>query len=314
MRTVPSDDHSRVTSPCICCGSTSFAHHLTGWDYHYGAAGEFTSVRCEGCGLVRIDPMLRADQLALLYPQDYYSFRSPELPGAVKQAIKRVIGLGRRTLLPRFEKAGVMLDVGCGAGQYLLEMRHRGWQVFGSELSSQAAQAGRAVGLDIRSGELTDAGFESGMFDFVRLNHSFEHIPNPGEILDEIRRIIKPTGWLFIGVPNSAGLMAKLFGRYWWYVGLPVHTYTYNPANLRGLLARHGFHTEKVRFHSDYGGVLGSVQILLNRNSAPRTSDGRVIRSAALRLPAQYLARTLDFLRAGDCIELLARPGEVARP
>jgi SAM-dependent methyltransferase len=207
-----------------------------------------------------------------------------------------------------------MLDIGCGAGQYLLEMQAQGWVVYGAELSRAAAEAGRRAGLDIRGGELMQAGFGDAMFDFVRSNHSFEHIPNPEPVLAEIRRVLKPGGKLFIGVPNIEGAMARLFGRYWWYMGLPVHTYSYSPRNLSLLLERCGFRVERVRYYSDYGGTLGSLQIWLNRHRVPRSSDGWVVRSLLLRLPGQYLARLLDFFRMGDCIEVIATPAGGARP
>jgi SAM-dependent methyltransferase len=293
---------------CPVCASPRLHHALTGCDYHYQTAGEFSADRCGDCGLVFVNPMPSAADLAALYPEDYYSYQPPRLLGGPKHWLKSFVGLRKKALLPHFDRPGTMLDIGCGAGQYLLEMKARGWTVYGAELSKAAAAAGRAAGLDIRGGELMSAGFESGMFDFVRSNHSFEHIPNPQPVLAEIRRVLKPDGKLFIGVPNVDGAMARLFGRYWWYVGLPVHTYGYNPRNLSMLLRDNGFAVERVRYYSDYGGTLGSLQIYLNRHDVPRSSDGRVVRSLLLRLPGQYLARLLDLFRQGDCIEVIARP------
>ena len=293
---------------CPVCHSTRLQHKLTGVDYHYQIAGEFSADECQNCDLVFLNPMPSARDLSALYPDDYYSYQPPRLPHPLKEAVKAVLGLRKRTLLPRFKRPGTMLDIGCGAGQYLLEMKARGWHVFGAELSQGAARAGRSAGLDIRGGELMQAGFADAMFDFVRSNHSFEHIPNPGPVLSEIRRVLKPEGRLFIGVPNIDGAMARLFGRYWWYMGLPVHTYSYNPRNLTYLLEHNGFKVERVRYYSDYGGTLGSLQIFANRHRVPHSSDGRIVRSKLLRLPGQYLARLLDLLRLGDCIEVIAVP------
>ncbi len=292
---------------CPVCRSKRLVPALTSIDFHYQTPGLFSADRCQECGLFFVNPMPSANDLAALYPDDYYSYQPPRLMHGPKQWLKALVGLRKRTLVPSFPAPGTMLDIGCGAGQYLLEMQARGWKVFGAELSRAAAAAGRQAGLDIRGGELMDAGFADGMFDFVRSNHSFEHIPNPEPVLRTIRRILKPDGRLFIGVPNIDGTMARLFGRYWWYVGLPVHTYSYNPRNLSMLLQRCGFEVERVRYYSDYGGTLGSLQIYLNRNDRPPTSNGRVVRSMLLRLPGQYLARLMDLFQAGDCIEVIAR-------
>jgi SAM-dependent methyltransferase len=301
--------NARYLDRCPCCDSTAIGHFRTGVDYHYQIPGEFDSFRCQSCDVVFMNPMPSADDLASVYPEDYYSYKIPSLPGWLKKTVKRCIGLGRETRLPEFTQPGKMLDVGCGAGQYLLEMKAAGWEALGAELSKSAAAAGREAGLEIRSGELTKAEFDAATFDFVRLNHSFEHIPDPHPVLAEIRRVLKPDGKLFIGVPNADGFNARVFGRYWWYVGLPVHTYCYNPRSLRLLLERNGFAVEGTYYHSDYGGTLGSLQILLNRRRIPRSSDGWLVRSRLLRLPGQYLARLLDVFSQGDCIEVIAVAG-----
>jgi SAM-dependent methyltransferase len=298
--------HSTRLDKCPACESNDVGHFRTSVDYHYQIPGEFSADKCRSCGLEYINPMPTAADLEALYPDDYYSYEVPTLPQGMKQVLKRLVGLKKRTYVPPFASPGRMLDIGCGAGQYLLEMRAAGWQVHGSELNRHGAAAGRQAGLDIRGGELMQAGYDSNSFDFIRSNHSFEHIPNPMPVLAEIRRLLKSDGKLFIGVPNVDGWMARLFGRYWWYVGLPVHTFGYNPSSITALLTRSGFRVEKVRYHSDYGGVLGSLQILANRKRLPRSSDGRIVRSMLLRLPAQYFARTLDLLGGGDCIEVIA--------
>jgi SAM-dependent methyltransferase len=308
MNGTPLFPQARRLEACPACGGRQLEFFRRSVDFHYQIAGEFDTERCHDCGLVMMSPMPTAADLGSLYPDDYYSYQTPVLPAPWKRLVKRLVGLHRRTMVPRFGPPGTMLDVGCGAGQYLLEMQAVGWSVKGSELNRGGAAAGARAGIEIRPGELTQAGFEPASFDFVRLNHSFEHIPNPQPILQEARRLLKPGGRLFIGVPNVEGWMARLFGRYWWFAGLPVHTYGHTPRSLSRMLERNGFRVERLRYHSDYGGVIGSLQIFLNRHHTPRHSDGFLMRSLALRLPAQYLARLLDLLHAGDCIEVLAAP------
>jgi len=290
---------------CPACGCSDLRPHLASEDYHYGNPGIFNVDVCSECELWVLSPLPDAKTLAGFYPQDYYSFEPPSLESGWKPRLRKLLGMRRETWVPAFPRPGTMLDVGCGAGQYLLEMRDRGWKVQGSELSRSAADAGRAAGLDIRGGELMDAGFPADSFDFVRLNHSFEHIPNPAAILSEIRRILKPAGKLFIGVPNAQGLWARLFGRYWWYLGLPVHTFSYNPKNIRLMLEANGFRVERLRFYSEFVGLMGSLQIFANRHRVPRSSDGPIVRSWLLRPFAQYLSRLLDLFRLGDCIEVI---------
>ena len=189
-------------------------------------------------------------------------------------------------------------------------MRDKGWAVHGLELDVVAAERGRKVGLDIFGGTIQEAEFPSETFDYVRSNHSFEHVHNPREVLLEMRRILKPTGLLFIGVPNISGLVARLFGTYWWFLGAPVHPFSYTPATLRRMLSDSGFKVEYVNFNSSFGGVFGSLQLYLNRNNGKLGEDGWVFHNRLLMVVGYWIARSLDFLRMGDCIEIIARPIE----
>ena len=289
---------------CPICKSERVMQYLESTDRHYRIPGTFQTAKCKSCDLVYLNPMLTVSELAELYPENYYSYQPPQVPSGLKTLIKRILRLERVTLTPKFDRPGVLLDVGCGAGHYLFDMRARGWEVHGSELSKAGANAGRHVGLDIRDGELIHAGFPERMFDFVRANHSLEHMPNPRDVLLEMRRILKDNGVLVIGVPNIGGLLPKIFGQYWWNFGVPVHTYNFNPVNLALLLQQCGFKVEKVRHYSDFSSLLGSIQIFANRKARVGDSNGRILHSWILRLPAQLIVRTLDVFRLGDCIEV----------
>lgn len=298
---------ARELVSCPICRSDDVGPYIECRDRHYGIRGTFGTRQCNACGLVYLDPMLSTSELAGLYPENYYSYQPPQMPSGMKRVVKRMLWLERKTLMPEFTKPGALLDVGCGAGQYLLEMQSRGWRVHGSELSKEAADAGKSVGLDIRGGELMDAGFADQEFDLVRSNHSLEHMADPRHVLREMHRVLKSDGTLVIGVPNIDGLLARLFGRYWWNFGVPVHTYNFNTKNIRLLLSQCGFTVVRIRYYSDYSSLLGSIQILVNRKKFVGLATGRILGSWILRLPAQILVRLLDLLRMGDCIEVECR-------
>jgi SAM-dependent methyltransferase len=256
------------------------------------------------------------DYLSNAYPTDYYSYTAQPSNRTkrprykkLKRLIRRLIGFTSGwTGDPYFRQPGRMLDIGCGTGTFLLQMRDKGWNVHGVELSLDAAERGRQQGLDIFGGTIEAAGYPDSTFDYVRSNHSFEHIHNPREVLREIRRIMKPKGLLFIGVPNVNGLMSRLYGTYWWYLGAPVHTFGYSPATLKELLVQEGFLVKKVNYNSTFGGVFGSLQIVLNRNNGKSSEEGWAYNNPAMRLLGHWIAKSIDFFRAGDCIEVIAEP------
>jgi SAM-dependent methyltransferase len=313
-----SDRHYwRPVVACPLCGGHEFFEVVRAPDPHYGVPGLFPIFRCRDCSLQFLNPQPTPDFLATAYPSDYYSYTLRQLPTGWRAYRRKLTRLLRyiiafeagKTGDPTFERPGRMLDIGCGAGDFLLEMRARGWEVHGVEMSKRAAEAGRQQGgLDIFGGTLRDARFPDGHFDYIRSNHSFEHIDNPREVLKEIRRIIKPGGKLFIGVPNIASMPARLFQSYWYNLGPPTHPFGYCPNSLKMFLEQEGFSVEKLSCNSTFSGLNGSVQIYLNRPKGLPSDRGWVFNNLVLMLLGHWAAKIIDAFGEGDCMEVIARP------
>ncbi len=242
-----------------------------------------------------------------MYPADYYAYQDKFQVSKWRQFAKKVLGYHIGTKDPGFPSPGRVLDIGCGSGWWLEGMRAQGWETFGVEISEQAAALGRiSKGLQIFAGTLEDASFDEQSFDFVRANHSLEHISCPNETLDMVHRILKPEGKFMVGVPNVNSFNARLFGEYWWHLCAPVHTFSYSVKTLSHLLDKHGFRVERVKFNSDYFGILGSFQIWLNRNTKKKSMQGFFVNNYPLRLLCQWMANLTDLFGCGDMIEITA--------
>lgn len=295
--------------PCPVCDETAREAIYRTRDRHYKIPGEWTVARCTGCGLVQIDPMLRTEQLMPLYPADFYAYQDvARTENSLKTKLRRWMFSSLYVGDPSIPNPGRVLDSGCGTGWGLLEFKERGWECVGVEPSAAAAKFGRErYALDIKAGTVATQRFPDGHFDYIRANHSLEHDPEPGATLHEFRRILKAGGKLLIGVPNFNSTSARLFGTYWWYLGAPVHTYNFTSRHLVRLLARHGFEVESVRYCGNWGGLLGSLQIYLNRNHPGRCStDGWVVNSRICRIAAQLISSVLNWCHRGDAIEVVA--------
>jgi SAM-dependent methyltransferase len=206
---------------------------------------------------------------------------------------------------PKFAKPGKMLDIGCGNGWVIYQRKMEGWDVYGVE-PGLGAEVGKAHGLDIYHGDLLSAQFPDATFDYIRSNHSFEHIHNPENVMKEIFRILKPNGKVFIGVPNIRSFNAKVFKQYWYYLGAPVHTYNWSDKTLPKFLEKHGFMVEKVIYSAQLIGVLGSWQIFLNRKSGQTSDKGFWVKHIITHPIFGFIAQICNRLRTGDCIEVIA--------
>lgn len=280
-------------SNCPICNNDNIYAYTKNSDRHYGNQGEFNYDRCPNCKVVFLNPMFNDKELFEYYPEDtYYAYNNNFLDD---KNVDKIEKNGKR-----------VLDIGCGNGWTLYEFQKKGWEVAGVEPSKKACEIGNKHGLNIFNGTIIQANFPEEHFDFIRSNHSFEHIYNPQETIAESLRVLKKGGKIEIGVPNFSGINSKLFGKHWYYFGAPVHTFNYSPENLKILLSKYNFEIEEVKYVSGVLGLLGSIQILFNHFKGKRSSKGGIMRSKLLFYIAREIIRVQNFLKIGDCIEITA--------
>ena len=299
---------------CPICKSKDINLYITTFDRHYGYYDKlYTSFKCYSCSVFFLNPMISNDELIDMYDDEYYAYNKVikhenNLYRKIKVNIRNIL-LGKTgTMDPVFNNQNELkvLDLGCGSGQILLNMKSRGWQVKGVEVSKKATEVGNEHGLNIFCGTLIEANFSDNEFDYIRSNHSFEHLINPVETIKELYRICKHSGKILIGVPNTNSFAFRLFNKFWYYFGVPFHPFNYNAQNLSLLLERNGFEVLKVSYRSNYRGLLGSLQIWQNDGKLKKSNQGWLINNSFLRIIFQQMARITNFFRIGDCIEIVA--------
>lgn len=157
-----------------------------------------------------------------------------------------------------------LLDVGCGDGSFLLGAKKEGWDVFGTEMNAVIA---RAKGLDVRDSLNDFAGEE--LFDCLTLWHSFEHMPNPAQTLNQLVSLLSPSGVLIVAVPDAGGLQAQLFGPKWFHYDVPRHLFHFTRNSLSRLLETSGLCVERYwhqEFEYDlFGWSQSALNVLLPR-------------------------------------------------
>jgi SAM-dependent methyltransferase len=159
---------------------------------------------------------------------------------------------------------GAVLDVGCGQGQILAELRVLGWRVLGVEISPEAAEAVRRAGIPVAVGPLESHHFEDGAFDLVLFDRVLEHVERPREVLREAHRILRPGGRLVAVVPNFGPLQQSLFGARWMHLDPSFGRVYFDERSLEHLLEETHFMPEEVRHFSLEMGPFTWVQSLEN--------------------------------------------------
>lgn len=130
--------------------------------------------------------------------------------------------------------------------------------------------------------DLSSIPVEDGRFDFVLFNQVMEHLPEPGEVLRELFRVLKPGGRLLYSGPL-----------FYEEHETPYDFYRYTQFGVRHLFEKPGFRVERLDWLEGYYATLGHQLAMAAR--------------ALKRRPRAYGGGVAGIL--GAALAILLRPG-----
>jgi len=220
---------------CILCNGSNFRiiHQKDQWQY----------LRCLNCDLVSLHPRPTPQALMKSY-QDYLPIQ-PEEISKWDMMMKPVFDKSADLIESRSKSGrGGLLDIGCGYGFFLQEMKCRGWKVEGIEISEVGRQFVREKwDIHVYSQPLEDLALPENLFDVATLFYVIEHVDDPLALLKEVKRILKPGGLVFLRWPHSTPIIRILgpLSRELDLYHTPYHLYDFSPRTMQKMLSSCGF-------------------------------------------------------------------------
>jgi ubiquinone/menaquinone biosynthesis C-methylase UbiE len=139
------------------------------------------------------------EEMVQRFDPDAYHTRSP-LP---IRAIERLRVRAIRRLLDAAPETRV-LEVGVGGGNVLERIRGRRVGIDLSPYILHKAQARLGAAAALVRGDAMALPFADGAFDRVYCSGVLEHVLEPEAVVREMRRVLAPSGFAVVSVPNEA--------------------------------------------------------------------------------------------------------------
>ncbi len=220
-------------------------------------------IECSSCGLGSISPRPSSDLVSTFYSSDYelYNFNPKYIPriNSLKYKLAKMkfagilsknnhdlssllkIGSATSTeyltgrtfsfilgMPMQFPREAKILDLGFGSGAWLYNMAKLGYR----HLSGCDIDANQSIldylasaGVKISKGDFLKIDFPEAPFDIIRLEQVFEHLPDPIEILQRCRSLLKPGSFLLMTFPCFNSLCRNLSIVHWTGLQLPYHVF-----------------------------------------------------------------------------------------
>lgn len=239
------DDFENIN--CYICDSNKSEPLLTAQEDLTGKPGDFTFVTCLDCGLAYQSPRLKLERIKDYYDDEYIAHRkktnwgilTPLYNWAMNRHDAAKISIIRRycNLKPDTQA----LDVGCGAGSFLLELKRRfETKITGVDFKDLSALPG-FENLKFHCGLFYEQDFGERKFDIITMWHFLEHDYDPVRTLNCARDLLKKDGKLIIEVPRLDSLTYRIYKNRWPGLQAPQHTALYSKKTLEAMLHKNGY-------------------------------------------------------------------------
>ena len=261
------------------------------WDYKL--------LECKSCGLGLVDPKPTWQLVQTFYDDTYGSFDNSGPANAhnadsIKFRIARMRGarfavdgwsaITRASLaclaewatgdtvsytlsIPlQLDKSSHIFDLGYGSGNWLLALSGMGYRnLYGYDIAANILNHARlrAAGIAVSNGVFVDNHYPAESFDCIRMEHVFEHLPNPLEVLDKCIGMLRPGGVLVMSLPCKDSWSFRLSMKSSPALQVPKHLFHHTPKSARAMLEAAGFTLLGITAYSVSSQLAGTVNNLL---------------------------------------------------
>ena len=270
----------QVPKVCRICHSQADHRVYQVREMQFGTRELFQYFECSECKCLQL--MNVPADLSRYYPATYESLnqRPPDyFRGAIKNKLKAfktrfaVSGRGPLTrsldaMRPKSDpgikalslikpsRHARILDVGCGSGHRLYELKNAGFHHLSGIDPFIRSDIHYPNGLTVKKQALEEV---AGEWDVIMFHHSFEHLIDPLAALKLASKILVTGGTCLIRVPTTSSWAWETYRENWAQIDAPRHIVIPSEQGLALLASYAGFNVVRVEFDSTEFQFLASM-------------------------------------------------------
>ena len=204
--------------------------------------------QCPECGLIYISPRPSLQEVIDLYGHD--EAHIPANSHIADDFAKRLYAKHHLKIINSAIKGGSLLEIGAGAGYFLDEARHVGFETYGLEFNPvQANYVRNELNIPCEQSPLSDSVFDGKKFDVVYHCDVISHLFNPIADFKQMNRSLKDDAYLVFETGNLGEVDPKFFDQINCFQ-YPDHLFFFSTENLVKLLEETGFELIKIHRYS----------------------------------------------------------------
>lgn len=178
-------------------------------------------------------------------------------------------------LRPWLKPGSRLLEVGCSTGHFLYNVKDMVGEVVGVDYDADAAEhAAKVCGCETFGCDLAETGLPIASFDVVCAMQVLEHVEDPVGFLELVAEYVKPTGIVYVEVPNLHDPLLSVYGvdAYRPFFFHEAHQFYFTAASLSSVAERAGLEGE-IRYLQEYN-FLNHIHWLLREEPQGTNQPG----------------------------------------
>lgn len=159
----------------------------------------------------------------------------------------------------RFFPGTKILDLGCGTGEFLNELKKNNCEVFGVDISKTATNVAKNVFKIKNIYTMSCDEFfnlpDLPKYDVITFFEILEHLDNPREFINKIKLLLEPHGFIAMSIPSRKRLLPDFCS--WDFP--PGHLTRWDKKSIQNFLQNNGFSSQIVVYGEGFDYIFKEI-------------------------------------------------------